>query len=147
MLNLFRRIGFACAFVGLLFYSTAAFARGATSLSRDSITVTVTALAPKDAPAPVIPQEDVTAFSGATRLKVTRWLRAQANEANLQLAVLIDNDIGITMMGEQMQDLANFINSQPPPQPPLAFSTPKTARRQRRFGSLRTTQRPPIPSA
>jgi hypothetical protein len=87
---------------------------GATSLSRDSITVTVTALAPKDAPAPVIPQEDVTAFSGATRLKVTRWLRAQANEANLQLAVLIDNDIGITMMGEQMQDLANFINSQPP---------------------------------
>jgi hypothetical protein len=113
MLDLSRRTGFRYAVVGLLFYSTAAFARGATPLSKDSITVTVTALAPKDGPAPVIPKEDVTAFSGPTRLKVTRWLRARANEANLQLAVLIDNDIGIGVMGEQMQDLANFINSQP----------------------------------
>lgn len=114
MLVLSQKIGFTCAFVGLLIYSTAAFARGPTAPSSASITVTVTALAPKDTAAPVIPVEDVTAFSGATRLKVTRWLRAQANEANLQLAVLIDNDIGVMMMGEQMQDLANFINSQPP---------------------------------
>lgn len=114
MIDLFRKIGFACAFVGLLFYSRAAFARGPTSLPSTSVTVTVTALAPKDAPAPSIPREDVTAFSGATRLTVTRWQRAQANEGDLQLAILIDNDIGVTMMGAQMQDLANFINSQDP---------------------------------
>jgi len=113
MLNLSGKIGFTSAVVGLLLYPTAAFARGTSPLSRDSITVTVTALAPKDAPAPVIPQGEVAAFSGTTRLKVTRWLHAQANEANLQLAVLIDNDLGIGVMGEQMQDLANFINSQP----------------------------------
>jgi hypothetical protein len=56
----------------------------------------------------------VIAFSGGTRLKVTGWQPAQAKKANLELAVLIDNDIGIGVMGEQMQDLANFIKSQPP---------------------------------
>jgi hypothetical protein len=114
MLDLSFKIGFAYVFVGLLFSSTAAFARGPTPVSRASVTVTVTALAPNDTPAAVIPQEDVTAFSGATRLKVTRWLPAQANQANLQLAVLIDNDLGIGEMGEEMQDFANFIKSQPP---------------------------------
>lgn len=114
MLDLIRKIGFAYVFVGLLFSSTAAFAQDPAPLSKTSITVTVTALSPKNTPAPAIPQEDVTAFSGGTRLEVTSWLPARASESSLQLAVLIDDDIGVTIMGEQMRDLANFINSQPP---------------------------------
>jgi hypothetical protein len=77
------------------------------------ITVVVTALGHNFSPAPDIPKEDVTAFSGSKRLNVTRWVRAQGSDANLQLAVLIDNDLGTSMVGRNTQDLQEFINTQP----------------------------------
>jgi hypothetical protein len=97
--------------LGLLACS-AAFAQ--TSPSQTSITVTVTALGPNNSPAPDISQGDVSAYSGSTRLDVARWVRAQGSDANLQLAILIDNDLGTSIVGQQMQDLASFINALPP---------------------------------
>lgn len=81
--------------------------------SQVPITVVVTALGPNFGPVPEIPEEDVTAFSGSNHLNVTRWVRAQGSDANLQLAILIDNDLGTSMIGRNMQDLQGFINGQP----------------------------------
>jgi hypothetical protein len=91
---------------------TAAFAQA--SPSQSTITVTVTALGPNNSPAPEIPQADVSAYSNSTRLNITRWVRAQGTDANLQLAILIDNDLRTSIVGQQMQDLSSFINALPP---------------------------------
>jgi hypothetical protein len=116
MSSLIRKFGCASAFAGIFFCSVAGSAWGAVSTSKTSITVTVTvtALGPHDAPAPAIPQSDVTAFSGSTPLRVTRWVRVRGNAAKLQLAVLIDNDLGPLFVGQEVEELKEFINSQPP---------------------------------
>jgi hypothetical protein len=114
MLILFRRFVLPLFLVVILFGSAGASAQSNGSGSQVPITVTVTALGPKFTPAPAIPQDEVTAFSGSTRLNVTRWVRAQGSNGNLQLAILIDNDLGTSIVGRQMDDLASFINSQPP---------------------------------
>lgn len=114
MLTLFRK--FTLVFfvlIAMLICSGATFAASADSDSQVPITVTVTALAPNYKPAPAIPQEDVTAFSNSTRLHVTSWVPAQGQNSRLQLAILIDNDIRSSMIGQQLQEIANFINAQP----------------------------------
>jgi hypothetical protein len=77
------------------------------------MTVTVTALGSNFSSPPPIAQEDLSAYSGQTRLAVTRWVRAQADNGNLQLAILVDENLGSAMVGRQMEDLADFIRSQP----------------------------------
>jgi hypothetical protein len=114
MLTLFRTYNLAFVLIGVLAFSIVAIAEAASAPSQIPITVTVTALGPNFSSAPEIPKEDVTAFSGSNRLNVTRWVRAQGSDANLQLAVLIDNDLGTAMVGRSEQDLQNFINAQPP---------------------------------
>jgi hypothetical protein len=111
---LIRKSGLIYALSGVLFCSIGVLAWGGVSTSKASITVTVTALGPHDAPARAIPQSDVTAFSGSTPLRVTRWVRAQENSATLQLAILIDNDLGPLFVGQEVQELKEFVNSQPP---------------------------------
>lgn len=100
-------------FVLISFLATAGTAQATSPDSQVPITVVVTALGPNFRPGPDIPKEDVTAFSGSSRLNVTRWVRAQGSDANLQLAILIDNDLGTAMVGRNMQDLQDFINAQP----------------------------------
>ena len=102
---------FIILFAAAILFSTVAFAQA--SPSQTSITVTVTALGPNNTPAPAIPQADITAYSGSTRLNVTRWVRAQGSDANLQLAILIDNDLRTSIVGQQLQDLSSFISSLP----------------------------------
>lgn len=113
MLRLFRSSHFGL-FVLISLLVTAGTAKATSPDSQVEITEVVTALGPNFSPAPEIPREDVTAFSGANRLNVTRWVRAQGSDANLQLAILIDNDLGTAMVGRNMQDLQAFINTQPP---------------------------------
>lgn len=114
MSRLFRKFNLAHILAAVLLCSVAAPAWGANSTSQASITVTVTAVAPHQTTPPPIPQEDVIASSGSTRLHVTNWVRAQANNANLQLAVLIDNDLGASFVGQEIQQIKDFIASQPP---------------------------------
>jgi hypothetical protein len=110
MLDFFSKTVFSAVLIGILAVVSAVSAQSA---SQATITVTVTALASNFKPAPEIPQEDVTAFSGSTRLNVTRWTRAQANGEDLQLAILIDNDLSSSLLGRQMQDIRNYISSEP----------------------------------
>lgn len=112
MLKLFRSSHFGL-FVLISLLIAAGTAKATSPNTQVPITVVVTALGPNFIPAPEIPKEDVTAFSGSNRLNVTRWVRAQGSDANLQLAILIDNDLGTAMAGRNEQDLQGFINAQP----------------------------------
>lgn len=115
MLRLFRKFTFDFALLAVLLFSCFFLASGQSrnSGSQVPVTVTVTALSDKAPPAPAIPQNEISAYSGNTRLDVTRWVRAQGGNGNLQLAILIDNDLGPSLLGRQMQDLESFINSLP----------------------------------
>jgi hypothetical protein len=61
---------------------------------------------------PDISREDVMAYQGRTRAKVTDWVPFQANNANLELFVVIE-DVPSSSRGSQLDDLANFISAQP----------------------------------
>jgi hypothetical protein len=78
------------------------------------VTVTVTVLGTNNRPAPEIPQEDVTVHTGKGVPKVTGWERAHAQQGPLQLALLIDENVRTVLIAEQLNDIANFIQSQAP---------------------------------
>jgi hypothetical protein len=80
-----------------------------------TVTTVVTVHGPKDTPPPPVDRRDVNVSSDKTRLNVTGWVPAEsADQGAFQLAILIDNDVRSTILGQQMQDLNNFINSLPP---------------------------------
>ena len=78
------------------------------------VTATVTVLGPDFKPAPEISKADVNAYSNKTRLSVLRWQHAQTNGGDLEFAILIDDAIRTSLIGTQLSDLSNFINSLPP---------------------------------
>jgi hypothetical protein len=80
------------------------------------VSVTVTVLGDKNSAAPAIPQEDVVVHSGNKVLKITGWQPAQANTpaAPLQLAILIDENVGTTLIAQQLDELRGFISLQAP---------------------------------
>jgi hypothetical protein len=61
---------------------------------------------------PVINREDVMVYQGHDRDKVTDWVPLQGDHAGLELFILID-DASDTSLGSQLEDLRQFINSQP----------------------------------
>src|SRR5713226_4658293 len=61
---------------------------------------------------PAINREDVMVYQGHDRDKVTDWVPLQGDHAGLELFVLID-DASNTSLGSQLEDLRQFINSQP----------------------------------
>ena len=79
-----------------------------------SVTTVVTVMGPKNTTPPPVPKGDVNVTSGKTRLSVTGWDAVQSSgHSKLQLAILIDNALRSTIVGGQLEDLANFINSLP----------------------------------
>jgi hypothetical protein len=62
---------------------------------------------------PVIHREDVMVYQGRDRAKVTDWLPLEGERAGLQLFILID-DAANTSLGSQLEDMRQFINTQPP---------------------------------
>src|ERR1700684_492806 len=62
---------------------------------------------------PVVRREDVTVYQGRNRAQVTDWLPLQEDRAGLQLFVLLDDSLD-TSIGSQLEDLRQFILSQPP---------------------------------
>jgi hypothetical protein len=113
MLNLFRKLNFSLLLFAILISSAVVFAANAPTTSQVPVTVTITALGQNSAPAQEIHQEDVTAFSEKTRLNITGWAHAEASDAGLQLAILLDNNLGTSSVGRQMQELSDFITSEP----------------------------------
>ena len=61
---------------------------------------------------PVINREDVMVHQGRDRAKVTDWVPAQGEHADLELFVLID-DSSDTSLGSQLEDIRQFILAQP----------------------------------
>ena len=62
---------------------------------------------------PVVYKEDVRAFHGNDRLRVTDWIPLQGENANLELLILIDEASRETL-AMQYDDIRQFINGQPP---------------------------------
>ena len=61
---------------------------------------------------PVINREDVMVYEGHDRDKVTDWVPAHGDHAGLELFVLLDDGSSISL-GSQLEDLRQFITSQP----------------------------------
>ena len=79
-----------------------------------SVTTVVTVLGANHAAPPPIAKGDVNVTEGKNRLNVTGWEPAQAGgREQLQLAILIDNGLRSTIVGQQLEDLRNFITSLP----------------------------------
>ena len=62
---------------------------------------------------PAVDQADVMVYEGNQRDKVTAWVPAQGEHAGLQLFILLD-DSSSPSLGSQLEDLRQFIESQPP---------------------------------
>jgi hypothetical protein len=62
---------------------------------------------------PLITKEDVMVYEGKERDTVTDWVPAQGDHAGLELFILLDDSSNISL-GSQLQDLAQFIEAQPP---------------------------------
>lgn len=62
---------------------------------------------------PPLKREDVKIKQGKNLLKVTQLIPAQGDNAALQLMILIDDTLN-TSVGNNLNDLKDFINSQPP---------------------------------
>lgn len=63
--------------------------------------------------APSVDQADVMVYEGSERDKVTTWVPAQGEHAALELFILLD-DSSSSSLGSQLDDLRQFIGSQPP---------------------------------
>jgi hypothetical protein len=74
--------------------------------------VVVTVEAHKGKEPPVINREDVIVHEGRDRDPVVDWVPAQGEHAALELMILLD-DGSNTTLGTQLDDLRNFISSQP----------------------------------
>lgn len=77
------------------------------------VTMTVTANVTSDKRMPQIDKDDVIVKLNKQRAKVTEWVPAQGDRARLELFVLID-DASDTSLGSHLDELATFINAQPP---------------------------------
>ncbi len=62
---------------------------------------------------PVVNKEDVAVHEGRDRDTVTGWVPAQGDNAALELFILLDDSSNETI-GNQLQDIKNFINEQGP---------------------------------
>lgn len=61
---------------------------------------------------PAIDQGDVLVYEGKVRDKVTSWVPARGDHAQLELFILLDDSSGENL-GTQLGDIRQFINSQP----------------------------------
>jgi len=98
----------------LLVFALPSLASAQATSSPVSVTTVVTVMGPKNATPSAVAKSDVNVTSGKTRLTVTGWESVQSSShSKLQLAILIDNGLRSTILGGQLEDLANFINALP----------------------------------
>lgn len=76
-----------------------------------SFAVTVEAKHGKEIP--VVNKEDVRAYQGKDRLRVTDWIPLQGQNADLELLILID-EASRSTLAMQYDDLRKFMDAQPP---------------------------------
>jgi len=109
-MKVFRRFA-----MGSLVFAVAvwvAIAGGQETPSGNSARLLVTVEPRKGNDVPVINRDDVMVFEGKDRDQVTEWTPAQGDNAALELYILID-DSSSTSLGSQLQEIQQFVNSQP----------------------------------
>jgi len=60
-----------------------------------------------------INRDDVIVYQGQERDKVTAWVPAQGEQAGLELYILLDDHSATTLLGQQLNDIRQFILGQP----------------------------------
>ena len=84
----------------------------ASSTAQVHVVITDTALR-SESELPRLRQEEVKVKQGRTFLQVTQLIPAQGNDAALQLMILIDETLNTTAVGNNLNDLRDFIKAQP----------------------------------
>ncbi len=92
--------------------STVVVAQESATAAGVPVNMVVTAEPHHGSTLPMIDARDVMVYLKHQRVKVTDWVPLKDNRAGLQLFILID-DSSNTSLGSQLEDLRQFINSQP----------------------------------
>jgi len=106
---------FPSLFLALVYMacSAAVWGQQPSTSAEGSAHIVVTVEPKHGANAPVIHKEDVMVYEGRDRDQVVDWIPLQGDRAGLQLFILIDDGSGVSL-GSQLEDIRQFINSQPP---------------------------------
>ena len=102
---LFAVIAFGC-------FNLFALAQEPESTSGGPVHIVVTAEPQHGNNPPQINRNEVMVYEGSHRDTVTEWIPAQGDHAGLQLFIMLDDEANSTL-GSQLQDLKDFIGSQP----------------------------------
>lgn len=120
-------------------------AQNDSSIPGVSVQTIVTAQPRKKGPLPTLNREDIMAFEGRTRNKVTSWIPSIGQHASLEFLILLDDDSGLGL-ASQLSDIRDFILSQPNTTAvgvgymrngTVQFTAPFTTNHQQAAGSLR----------
>jgi len=85
-----------------------------TAASKAQVHVVISNMAERnDAELPRLTQQDVKVKQGKTNLQVTQFIPAQGDNAALQLMILIDDTLNTSAVGNNLNDLREFIKAQP----------------------------------
>lgn len=103
---------FALLFVSVLLVSLPLLAQQSAQNSGVPVNMVVTVESRHGEHPPAVDREDVMVYQGKTRDKVTSWVPAQEDHAQLELFILLDDSSGPSL-GIQLDDIRQFINSQP----------------------------------
>jgi len=110
MPKLIKLLASSLLFTLLLFAARPTQAQQQAAASKVPVTTVVTVLGPNYTAPPALGKSDVIVHTGKQREDVTAWTSAQGDESALELAILIDD---ATNLGNQLDDLRKFIQSQP----------------------------------
>jgi hypothetical protein len=101
------------AIAGLLASVQLAAAQESASATGPAANLVVTVEARHGSNIPDVTRDDVMAYEGRDRDRVTGWLPLQGDHAGLEFFIMLDDSSNVTL-GSQLEDVRQFINAQPP---------------------------------
>lgn len=107
-----RSIRFSLVVLVCAFFASSLAAQQAPTSNGAAVHTIVTVEARHGAAVPVINKEDAMVYEGHDRDSVTDWIPLQGDHAALELFIFID-DSSTVSLGSQLEDIRQFINSQP----------------------------------
>jgi hypothetical protein len=101
------------AIAGLSASVQLAAAQESASPTGPAVNLVVTVEARHGSNIPDVTRDDVMAYEGRDRDRVTGWLPLQGDHAGLEFFIMLDDSSNVTL-GSQLEDVRQFINAQPP---------------------------------
>src|SRR5579862_2972820 len=101
------------AVAGLLASVQLVVAEETASATGPAVNLVVTVEARHGSSVPEVTRDDVMAYEGRDRDRVTGWLPLQGDHAGLEFFIMLDDSSNVTL-GSQLEDIRQFINAQPP---------------------------------